>query len=317
MFESPLVRRNLLHLLAFSALERAGAASTGGARGLIGVFERDLSSLFSDLEMELAVLALPAAHFAESDLEEVKAWSGRLLGGRCQIVLTKEQDAWLYVERVWEPGRVPLVESTQPVIERLETSSEGEREAVSGPPEQVRCSGCGLEDRFEAPSVVEVLSAWDERNGPPLVCRRCGRLNRKAWWLCWSHGKSPLPVPIDKVRCPECILRHHRDRERFPLSSIGVRPGFTEPVPCPRCLTLKQKSPRHVVFVIPESLVGFYRDGVNGHDRARFFEAVRHVNLLEDCRCPHCGTFLIPVHHRKGAPSEDLVLAGLWPAEVN
>lgn len=116
--------------------------------------------------------------------------------------------------------------------------------------------------------------------------------------MCWNHGKTPVLVPIDKVRCPDCILCHHEDPQGFPLSRISVNPSHREPIYCLHCMNLKRLDPGHPIFEVPEDLEPFYRDGVNGHDSIRFQTVVRNAGLLGDCYCPNCGTLLIPVDHR-------------------
>ena len=114
-------------------------------------------------------------------------------------------------------------------------------------------------------------------------------------------GKAPIFIPIDKERCPDCILCHHDDPEGFPLSWISVKPGYKEPLNCPNCENMRRWDPGHPVFEIPESLARFYRDGVNWHGSAPFKAIDREAGLFGDCYCPNCGTLLIPVDHRQKA----------------
>jgi hypothetical protein len=131
------------------------------------------------------------------------------------------------------------------------------------------------------------------------TCPECGGLNHAAWWACCEHGKIAVFVPIDKERCPECIRQHHEDPVRFQASRISIRPDLRTRRACWHCENLAGENPEHQVFTIPEELNEFVRNGVNGHDRIRFLELAKKQRLGEDCKCPNCGTWLIPVDHRK------------------
>ena len=137
-----------------------------------------------------------------------------------------------------------------------------------------------------------------------LSCPACGGLNRAAWWVCYRHGKNGVLVSVEKERCPTCIHAHHEDRIRFPAERISYRSGFPRSIPCPRCLDLKAANPQYEPFMIPEALIPFFRDGVNGHDRVLLDKLAKDHKLGHGCLCPRCRTYLIPVDHRTWRPPE-------------
>jgi hypothetical protein len=156
-------------------------------------------------------------------------------------------------------------------------------------PIRSRCgnSGCRVHDLHMRP----------EANA--RTCPGCGGLNHAAWWTCCQHGKIATLVPIDKERCPECVQRHHDDPVLYPAERISMRPDLRKRRACWRCDDLAKSDPAHNVFWIPPDLYPFVEDGVNGHDRVKFFELSRKYKLDGDSRCPSCGTLLIPVDHRR------------------
>jgi hypothetical protein len=148
-----------------------------------------------------------------------------------------------------------------------------------------RCgnSGCPADDLLTHPE------------GRKKTCPVCHQFNHGAWWRCKHHGDVEALVAVDKERCPECILAHHADPEGFPISQISLRPDIRQSIACPRCIELHRVDPAHVVFLLPEDLVPFYLNGVNGVDREAFFAAIAKCPLVDDFRCPQCHTVLIPV----------------------
>jgi hypothetical protein len=73
---------------------------------------------------------------------------------------------------------------------------------------------------------------------------------------------------------------------------------LAEPFLCPNCVEIQKERPWHEAFKVEEELVPFYKNGVNGHDSAKFPELAAKYGLLDGYRCPGCATLLIPVHHR-------------------
>ncbi len=133
-------------------------------------------------------------------------------------------------------------------------------------------------------------------DGKTKSCPSCGGFNHGAWWPCSQHGKNPVAVPIDKERCPCCIMQHQEDPIRFPSQSIGVRPDL-EAVACPKCRMLALGDSSHLIFYVRTDLLPFYLNGVNGHDSANMAALVEKYKLPDSFRCPNCQTHLIPVHH--------------------
>jgi hypothetical protein len=160
-----------------------------------------------------------------------------------------------------------------------------------GNPIRSRCGnpGCRIRDLHTRPEATA------------RTCPGCGGLNHAAWWTCCQHGKIATLVPIDKERCPECVQRHHDDPVLYPADRISVRPDLRKRRACWRCEELAKSDPAHPVFWIPPDLYPFVHDGVNGHDRVRFFEMAKKYKLDGDCKCPSCGTSLIPVDHRSAS----------------
>jgi hypothetical protein len=158
-----------------------------------------------------------------------------------------------------------------------------------GGPIRSRCgnSGCKVRDLHLRP----------EANA--RTCPGCGGLNHAAWWTCCEHGKIITLVPIDKERCPECVQCHHDDPVFFPAGRISVRPDLRSRQDCWHCEELARKDTSHAVFQIPPDLAPFVRDGVNGHDRLKFVELAGKYKLDDNCKCPSCGTLLIPTDHRR------------------
>lgn len=151
-------------------------------------------------------------------------------------------------------------------------------------------SRCGNKDCHE--DELHKSKERDER-----VCPACGGFNRGSWWQCFRHGKVPVDIPVDKLRCPTCIRESFKDPIAWPKEDISVRPDLIGAVICPRCETLRRQDPTHEEYIIPKPLQKFYSNGVNGHDRERFFELSQRHRLSDKVRCPSCRTILIPIHH--------------------
>jgi hypothetical protein len=290
------------------------------------------------LRDQKVILALPQSLFPPVSQIEIRDWLESNVGTPCEVLGIGGTDGWLYYERAFEADEFALFSGhgrseakaasreilSDPPKDTLTSPSSNQRvhtgdsqvesnESDTSGPEpnpgvscarqesNAPCTECGASRPhsliWSAPHSARLFHGVH----PPLICQKCGGLNVRAWWLCWNHGKNPIPVPSDKVRCPDCILLHHEDPDHYPLSSIGVNPRLVEPLPCPHCLDLHRYDPAHRLFIVPEPLIPFYKDGVNGHDRIRFQEAVKAAKLIDDCRCPYCGTLLIPVHHRSYA----------------
>lgn len=167
------------------------------------------------------------------------------------------------------------------------------------------CRGClqPIRSRCGNPGCSE-LALHRHPSGRSQTCPGCGGVNHAAWWICPKHGKAEYFVPIDVVRCPRCIDRHQRDRQGYPVASIGVRPDLQDSIPCPRCTDIAETDPDHPIFFVREALVPFYRNGVYGQQLPQFERVARQHGLPENCLCPQCRTFLIPVHHHR-APREE------------
>jgi hypothetical protein len=161
------------------------------------------------------------------------------------------------------------------------------------------CPGCGgpIRSRCGNPG-CRIRDLHLRPEATARTCPGCGGFNHAAWWECCQHGKVGVFVPIDKERCPQCLELHHEDPILFPSDRISLRPDLRCRRTCWRCEELARANPDHQVFVIPGELFPFVLNGVNGHDRLRFLDLARKHKLADDCRCPSCGTLLIPVDHR-------------------
>lgn len=164
---------------------------------------------------------------------------------------------------------------------------------------EIVCPGCGGWIRSRCGNLGCHENDLHKRaDGTSESCPSCGGFNHGAWWQCTQHGKKETLISVDKVRCPACIERHLNDPIMYPESSISVRSDLEDEVLCPRCDDVKSQEEKYRPFVIPRELLPFYRNGVNGHDRDRFFELAERFRLPDGHRCPRCHTRLIPVHHR-------------------
>ena len=173
-------------------------------------------------------------------------------------------------------------------------------------PTILRCPSCGGPIRSRCGNKnCRVRDLHLRPEATARTCPGCRGLNRAAWWPCCKHGKVEVLVPIDKDRCPDCVLRHHEDPIQYPLSSISVRPDLIRLRTCWSCEELKKKDPDHKPFEIPEDLEEFIQNGVNGHDQARFAELAKKHGLPDGFRCPNCRAPLITVDHR-GFPEEEV-----------
>lgn len=176
------------------------------------------------------------------------------------------------------------------------------RENISGLPRTEKiCTGCGrmIRNRCGNENCTE-NALKDHVEGTSQTCPACHGFNHAAWWICTRHGKVPNEIPIDKDRCPVCIEMHQRDPVGYPDSCISVRPDLIDSRVCPHCEDLARNNSKHEPFRIRKDLLPFYLNGVNGHDRDNFLtKVVPKYHLPEKCRCPHCRTILIPVHHRE------------------
>lgn len=168
----------------------------------------------------------------------------------------------------------------------------------------LRCPSCGgaIRSRCGNPG-CRVRDLHLRPEAAARTCPGCRGLNRSAWWVCCRHGKVEVLVPMDKERCPECVLCHHEDPVQFPVERISLRPDLVRRRTCWSCEELARKDPAHLVFEIPEELDEFVQNGVNGHDRDRFTVLAEKHGLPDGFRCPNCRAPLITVDHR-GFPEE-------------
>ncbi len=162
------------------------------------------------------------------------------------------------------------------------------------------CPGCqrSIRSRCGNPSCT-LDDVHRHARGTDKSCPGCGGFNHGAWWRCERHGKQEVLVPLDKPRCPQCVMLHHEDPVVYPEDEIGRRPDTIETIECPHCASMRRDDPRHESFRIRADLLPFYRHGVNGHDRERFLRLAQRYKLPDDFRCPRCRTALIPFHHRE------------------
>jgi hypothetical protein len=178
------------------------------------------------------------------------------------------------------------------------------RENISGLPRTEKiCPGCGKMIRNRCGN--ENCTANDLTSHPEWsskTCPVCHGFNHASWWCCTKHGKVPFEIPIDKDRCPKCIEEHQWDPVGFP--TVSERPDLNDSKRCLACEEEAKKNSKHEVFRIRKDLMPFYLNGVNGHDRDTFLNKIApKYKLPDNCRCPHCRTILIPVHHRGSKPS--------------
>jgi Tubulin like len=166
------------------------------------------------------------------------------------------------------------------------------------------CPGCGRPIRSRCGN--QGCTATDlhlRPDGQDLSCPACKGFNHGAWWLCERHGKVPVWVPIDKLSCPKCIVRHQEDPGRYPLATVSWRPHDRLCRQCPNCLRLSESDLDRPVFHLPHELLRYYDNGVNGHDRAKVAALAARHRMPDGYRCPVCRTPLIPVHPAKVACS--------------
>lgn len=308
ILDTPLVRRNLLKSLVLFSWKsiKKDTGPTSKEAGELEILSGELRRLLPWIQGESAVLVIPEKTLAAGGSEALRTWVETVLGRACEIVPGPEGQAWLYLERTIDPFAIPVSSGENHIEKEPRPKSEGGAALTEGdgPPyhEPKPCPVCGSSEPVtECALPPDYQATGCGKKVPPLKCPRCSRLNTKAWWLCRNHGKVVLPVPIDKVRCPECILQHHRDPTQYPLSSIAMRPGYWEPLPCPNCENLRKSDPERCAYMISTKLMNYYINGINGHDSVRFREVAREAGLLDERYCPCCGTLLIPVDHRRRA----------------
>lgn len=100
------------------------------------------------------------------------------------------------------------------------------------PPEETICPGCRRPIRSRCGNAG--CSLVDLRLHPQrqsVNCPGCHQFNHGAWWKCELHGKIETLVSNDHAVCPECVKRHEADPEKYPVSSIGVRPDLRQTMP--------------------------------------------------------------------------------------
>ncbi|MES1245350.1 MAG: hypothetical protein ABUT39_27350 [Acidobacteriota bacterium] len=317
-------RAEFRDLLAIKLLDLIWSRHCGEQEGLsrsATMLTESVRSVLQSIRGETVVVGLPRDSFPGWGHERVKERLKDLFGISCDVLLTDAQRGWLYCERALHaselrhpereghstvpPIAVPLeilAASSAPVlVESIVADGQADREW----PAENRCPECDSSSR-----------TGDGQNdaageGPPKMCPKCGHYNRKHWWQCCRHGKIPIDVSVADDRCPECILRHHRDPANFPLSSIAVRPELLKDVLCPHCSRLYCRNRRHERYSIPEEILPYYLNGVAASEEEDFLKLARAHGLAEDCRCPNCRTLLIPIHHREGGTCED-TRAGGW-----
>lgn len=308
ILESPFTRRQLLASFVRFVWRNCTNFLTSSAP-LMEVLEplkKDLRHALQGIRGERIALILPRQCSSEKERRDLLTWFESCLGKPCDFVLTNETQAWLYVETAVDPYKEPhqiQALTTEEGDDKRELKNiAADSGEIAGPlpgSSNEPCVTC----RSDSSNLVLKMQPVPEVDleagvSLPKICPQCQRLNGRDWWLCTQHGKLFVPVPIDKDRCPDCILRHHEDPIRYPLSSIGVRPGLAEPFLCLNCVEIQKERPWHEVFRVEKDLVPFYKNGVNGHDSAKFPELAAKYGLLDGYRCPGCATLLIPVHHR-------------------
>jgi hypothetical protein len=116
---------------------------------------------------------------------------------------------------------------------------------------------------------------------------KCEKFLRTYWWSCSDHK---IDISTDKAACPNCVYEY-KNNERT-MDQIRKR-DLDEKV-CPNCLA---KPDIEEPFIVPDSLVSFYHNGINGHDKLKFYmEADKHLKDRFFCR--KCNRLLIPVYYR-------------------
>lgn len=280
------------------------------------------------------VMLVPYGLFGDEQQKQLKDFLAstavQILDSRCQVEHYSGDRIWIYYEDLFNPPehlknldeyyRVYSDERYKelfhldrryldnPVFKEIHSGmsrsaivcgNHGCRHNIAGVPRGERlCPSCGKPIRSRCGNVdCGADNLQDDARGTERLCPRCGDFNHGAWWRCERHGKVEHAVPVDKERCPRCIEQHLEDPIGFPADCISVRPDLRDRVQCPRCLDLQRERPDHPVFTIPRELLPFYRDGVNGHQIAKFPQQARQAGLADTVRCPNCRTVLIPVHH--------------------
>jgi hypothetical protein len=308
LLDSPLMRLSLSVAFLCFCWENQTTIGipTKGEDNSSEALQNEIRAAIGSLDGKRVFLVLPADLVSKERWNDHQRWIEDSMGISCTIIHSSSRYPWLYSERLIDLDdhfSAPFI-SAAPTSMREETLGYGaQRESKAEPqreqPASAICPVCGSGGERSSPSQRSFDSSDSSIKGaPPLVCPACRRFNAKDWWVCQKHDKAAIIVPFDKVRCPDCILRHHEDPVRFPLSSISFRPGYSEPFPCPHCEERHRREGDHPIFFLDAGLIPFYENGVNGHDRVHFFEAARKRQLIDDCRCPNCGTLLVPVDHR-------------------
>jgi hypothetical protein len=163
------------------------------------------------------------------------------------------------------------------------------------PPDSRMCPACREPIRSRCGN--EGCNAQDlhTREWKSRSCPECGGFNHAAWWLCCRHGKVPVWVPIDKKLCPMCVVRHQEAPLQFPEETVGRRPYGGGGRECPNCRRLTEDNSQQRIFILPEDLVSFFKNGVNGHNRRTLAGLAEKYGLPQGYKCPICRTALIPV----------------------
>ena len=189
--------------------------------------------------------------------------------------------------QIWFPNR----------MEFASCGNSGCRGDIAGTPKGIKvCPHCSKMIRSRCGNIN--CSRTDIHTTPNRLdktCPACRGYNHSAWWCCTKHGNVPVDIPIDKERCPECLLAHDEDPQAFPAGKISIRPDVRRRVKCPNCEGMESRDPSHKPFWIPSDLLPYFENGVNGHNLEVFREVANRNGLPELFRCPKCRAHLIPV----------------------
>ncbi len=131
---------------------------------------------------------------------------------------------------------------------------------------------CGNED-CPADNVYEIIKKQQGKRTTkyPFNCPECGGELKNYWWECPEHHSK---VPMDKEICPYCLAEYQADKRSE--ENIGRR-GNLSIQHCPGCLKLGLDDSETIK--IPQPLVDFYHDGVNGHDTLHFKQLIKEYKF--------------------------------------
>ena len=144
---------------------------------------------------------------------------------------------------------------------------------------------CGNED-CSSDNVYDAIKKQQNDSGSkyPYKCPECGNDLENYWWECPYHHSK---IPMDKEICPYCLAEYQADQRS--QDQIGRRANLSVQH-CPGCLKLGRKD--NEVIKIPQPLIEFYNNGVNGHDTLHFKELIKEYKFL-----PHLCNFEGKAHY--------------------